>query len=372
MKRKRRVLVISNYQSDDQQSMLRFATMLVSIYSLDCSVVQMAPPCLLGSLSFLPLGFCKYLSYIDKLLLFPVVLAIRGHNFDLVHIADQGNAFYSLCFPRHKCFVTCHDLLAMRAAFGDTSISCTTSPVGILLQWLIKVGLHRAGAVACDSQSTFLDFQRLIGSPFLQRQAVIPIPLNSSFCPEFDAFPLTLDEEALLPKSAYLLMVGSDHPRKNRSMALRLLEYLGSDFPYILVIAGSPLAMTEQIFRRSHPLGERLISIVRPSHALLNRLYCQAHVLLFPSFAEGFGWPLLEAQACRCPVIASNTTSIPEVAGVGALYAEPTDVATFASFVRLLDDPVKRSDLIERGITNSHRYDFEVISDAYRKFAFQL
>jgi glycosyltransferase involved in cell wall biosynthesis len=113
------------------------------------------------------------------------------------------------------------------------------------------------------------------------------------------------------------------------------------------------------------------MSITHPSHALLNRLYCQAHALLFPSFAEGFGWPLVEAQTCRCPVIASGTTSIPEVAGDGALYANPTDVDTFAAHVRTLEDPAARANMIHRGLANLHRYDLEVVADAYRLFAIQ-
>ena len=110
-------------------------------------------------------------------------------------------------------------------------------------------------------------------------------------------------------------MVGSSHPRKNRTLALQLLEHLGPSSPYMVVFAGAPLTVAHQTFRACHPLGDRLISIEEPSHALLNRLYCHAHALLFPSFSEGFGWPLVEAQTCHCPVIASPTTSIPEVAG---------------------------------------------------------
>ena len=139
-----------------------------------------------------------------------------------------------------------------------------------------------------------------------------------------------------------------------------------------MVFAGAPFTSSEQAFHNNHPLGSRLLSIPRPTHALLNRLYCQAHALLFPSFSEGFGWPLVEAQTCCCPVIASTTTSIPEVAGDGALYAEPTDVASFASHVRALEDPTERARLIALGLNNTRRYDADVVAEAYRRFAFQL
>jgi glycosyltransferase involved in cell wall biosynthesis len=288
-----------------------------------------------------------------------------------VHIADHGNAYYSFCCPRHKSIVTCHDLLAMRAALGDATAACEASPIGIWLQRLIMAGLRRTGAVAFDSNATFDDFNRLIGNPRHQRHSVIPIPLNAPFTPDPDAFSLTLSEAEQIPQKPYLLMVGSALPRKNRALALKLLDWLGAASPYRLVFAGDLLTEAETSFRVSHSLGDRLISIERPSHALLNRLYCQAHALLFPSFSEGFGWPLVEAQTCHCPVIASPTTSIPEVAGDGALFAEPTDVEGFAGHVRTLEEPAVRAQLINRGIANTRRFAFEVAADDYRRFASQ-
>ena len=372
MSRHRRVLVVGNYLADQQQSMLRFADLLVAIYSQSNDVVLLTPPGFVAQLPGLPAVVRKYLAYIDKLLLFPLWLTIRTRAFDLVHIADHSNAFYSFCCPRRKSIVTCHDLLAIRGALGDASVACDASPIGIWFQRLVMTGLRRADAVVFDSQATFHDFQRLIASPAAQRQSVIPIPLNAPFNPDPSALAPTPAELSQIPQQPYLLMVGSSHPRKNRALALHLLEHLGAASPYILVFAGAPLTEAEQSFRLCHTTGDRLISIERPSHALLNSLYCQAHALLFPSFSEGFGWPLVEAQTCCCPVIASPTTSIPEVAGDGALYAKPADVATFAHHVQALEDTTERARLIQLGLINTRRFDKEVVGEAYRRFSFQL
>jgi len=369
--RRRRVLVVGNYLADQQQSMLRFADLLLSIYGNSSQVVLESPPGIVARLPVLPAIVRKYLSYIDKLLLFPLWLTIRTGSFDLVHIADHSNAYYSFCCPRRKSLVTCHDLLAIRGAFGDPSAACDASPVGIWLQRLIMAGLRRSGAVAFVSNATFHDFQQIIGAPPGQRHAVIPNPLNAPFISKHQAHPLSQALEDQLPQEPYLLMVGHAHPRKNRAIALKLLELLGETSPYRMVFAGAALTPTELAFHHGHPLGSMLLSIPRPSHALLNHLYCHAHALLFPSFSEGFGWPLVEAQTCSCPVIASTTTSIPEVAGDGALYADPTDVSTFAEHVRTLEDPIERARLIQLGLTNTLRYDKEVLADAYRRFAFQ-
>jgi glycosyltransferase involved in cell wall biosynthesis len=252
---------------------------------------------------------------------------------------------------------------------GDRAVACEASPIGIWLQRLILAGLRRPHAVAFDSQASLDDFHRLGGGPSGQRHAVIPIPLNAPFTSESASLELSTEEEALLPAAPFLLMVGSALPRKNRALALRILQQLGPASPYRMVFAGAPLASEEQAFIDTHKISKRVVSILRPTHTLLNYLYCRAHALLFPSFAEGFGWPLIEAQACGCPVIASTTTSIPEVAGCAALYAKPNDVFGFTRHILALDDPALRSRLIHQGFENLRRFDPELISRQYINFA---
>ena len=368
---KKPIMIVGSYPADSQQSMIRFAHLLAGFYKPFAPVHLIRSPVLITRLPGLPAVFRKYLAYIDKLLLFPLWLALRARSYQLVHIADQGNAFYSFCCPASRCIVTCHDLLAMRAAMCDLSVACKPSVIGIWLQRLIMAGLRRAGAVAFSSQASFNDFQRLVGAPPGQRHAVIPIPLNAPFSPDLAGMELSLQENRLIPAAPFLLMVGSGHPRKNRLLALRLLRELGASSPYRVVFAGSPLAPADQALVEEHQLPSRVHVIVGPSNALLNHLYGRAHALLFPSVAEGFGWPLIEAHACGCPVIASTTTSIPEVAGAAALFAGPHDVASFASHVRALEDPATRARLIHHGEINLRRFDPVVISRSYTNCALQ-
>jgi len=365
----RRILVVGNYPADQQQSMNRFAQLLVSFYQPLAEVDCIKPPALIAALPGLPPVARKYLAYIDKLLLFPTWLALRARSCQMVHIADHSNSFYSFFVPRNRCIVTCHDLLAVRGAFGDPGVACEASPIGIWLQRLIVAGLKNTGGIAFDSQATFNDYLLLAGSPQSQRHAVIPIPLNAPFTANADTLELSENERQLIPSDPYLLMVGSALPRKNRILALRVLLELGVTSPYKLVLAGAPPSPEEHTFINVHQLAGRVRLVVRPSHALLNYLYCRAHVLLFPSLAEGFGWPLVEAQASNCPVIASNTTSIPEVAGPAALYSDPHDVATFAHHVRSLESPALRKRLICQGHENLRRFDHELIRSAYINFS---
>lgn len=367
-----RILVVGNYPGDNQQSMIRYAEILGNIYRPLTYVKIVVPPVRVMRFPGLPSLARKYLAYIDKLVLFPLWLALRVRTYHLVHIADHSNAFYAFCCPPHRCIVTCHDLLAVRGAMGDPVVACEPSPIGIWLQRLIIAGLRRAGSVVFDSQASFNDYQRFVGAPPGQRHTVIPIPLNAPFTADLAIHELSPTEAQLIPAAPYLLMVGSALPRKNRILALRLLLELGAASPYRLVFAGAPLAAADQAFITHHQLSSRVLVVERPNHALLNHLYVRAHALLFPSLAEGFGWPLIEAQACACPVIASTTTSIPEVAGDAALYADAHDVATFARHVRALEDPATRAHLIRQGEANLRRFDPELISCAYTSFALQV
>jgi glycosyltransferase involved in cell wall biosynthesis len=362
---------VGNYPEDKQLSMLRFAQLLVSFYQPQAVVKLIQPFVVFGGLPGLPLSVRKYVSYIDKLLLFPLWLSLFSRSYQIIHIADHGNAFYAFCCSSARCIVTCHDLLALRAALGDSSVACRTSPIGIWLQRLIRAGLKRSDAVAFVSHATFSDFQCLIGLPSGQEHRVICNSLNANFVRDIASIKLSLDETYLIPPSPFLLMVGSSDSRKNRLLALRLLVELGPTSPYTVAFAGAPLSNDDQVFIAKHKLGDRVHSIVFPSHSLLNHLYGKAHALLFPSISEGFGWPLIEAQACGCPVIASTMTSVPEVAGDAALYADPQDVVSFSNHVLTLEDQAVRTMLIGMGEENVHRFNPHVIGRAYLSFAFQ-
>ena len=352
--------------------MLRVAQLLSRSYSLYGYRVDLIhPPVWFGSLPLIPSRIRKYLGYLDKLIVFPPWLFVYSRRYDLVHIADHSNSFYSFFLRPDRTILICHDLLAIRGAMGDPTAFCDASSFGIWLQRLIMAGLRRPRAVSFISKATLNDFERLIGCPDRQRHSVTHLPLNASFERDVNSESVSQSEFFQRPSKPFLLMVGSALPRKNRALALDLLEQLGHSSPYSLVFAGEPLTSAEQHFQTRSPYGARLVSIVSPSHAMLNFLYCQAHALLFPSFSEGFGWPLIEAQASGCPVIASTTTSIPEVAGDGALFADPTDIAAFRLHVLSLEDSNRRAWLVQEGYANCQRFTPERFAEAITTFAFQ-
>jgi len=360
---------VGAYLPDNLQSMIRYSTLLVEIYRPAASVRLINPSQVFGQVSILPQLLRKYLSYIDKLIIFPIQLAFTSSRYDVVHIADHGYAYYSFFCLSTQSLSTCHDLLAFRASQGDRSVSINTSRIGILLQKLIMSGLRHNSKLLFVSNSTYHDYLKFNSRDSDHRHATIYSPLNAPFRPSFTILDIPPDDRSLVPASPFILMVGSNHPRKNRLMSLQILRSMGSTFKYSLVFAGDPLTDQELSFSHLNDLGSKLISIPRPSHSFLNLLYCTAHALLFPSFSEGFGWPLIEAQTCGCPVIASNTTSIPEVAGDGALYSDPDDLQTFSSHLLSLEDLELRNSLIKRGYLNCQRFALDKVQDLYIRFA---
>jgi glycosyltransferase involved in cell wall biosynthesis len=104
-------------------------------------------------------------------------------------------------------------------------------------------------------------------------------------------------------------------------------------------------------------LADNVIVAQRLTDAELRWLYENAAALVFPSFYEGFGLPLLEAQTLGCPVIASDRASIPEVGGDGALYFDPDDSAALLRQAEVLEtDALAVDALVERGHRNASRY----------------
>jgi glycosyltransferase involved in cell wall biosynthesis len=122
----------------------------------------------------------------------------------------------------------------------------------------------------------------------------------------------------------------------------------------MLVFAGDPLSAEERQLARDCGVSSGIVEVVKPSDAQLRLLYNDAAALVFPSLHEGFGWPLLEAQACGCPVICSDREPMPEVTGDAALFCAADDAAAFAARVLELEhDAALRGDLVRRGLANA-------------------
>ena len=160
----------------------------------------------------------------------------------------------------------------------------------------------------------------------------------------------------------YVLWVGTIEPRKNLDMALDAWAALPASLrqEFALVVAGPPgWAAPRTILRlRSQPQGVRYLGYV--PEADLPGLTAGAAALFYPSLYEGFGLPVAQAMACGVPVVTSGVSALPEVAGEGALYADPRSLAELrAALERLLLSPELRRKLAQAGRQRAERYRWE-------------
>jgi glycosyltransferase involved in cell wall biosynthesis len=373
-----RVLLIGNYANDRQESMLRFTGMLQDgLMAASCAVEVIAPRPFLGKLRPAGIGVGKWLGYVDKYLIFPIQLrrrllktrnpepTIRTESV-VVHICDHSNAPYAAHVCGTPCVVTCHDLGAVRGALGEPTY-CPPSRMGHVLQRWILRSLARAARIVCDSTATECDVHRLLG-PRCPSTEVVLLGQNQTLAKR----PAHEVENCLaqaLPRLdlnlPFLLHVGSSLARKNRDGVIRILHRVKDGWKGQLVFAGEALPGELQVLVRDLGLSDRVTVVERPDTIVLEALYNRAFALLFPSRFEGFGWPVIEAQACGCPVLCSDASSLPEVAGAGALIRPVEDEAGFAHDLLSLTDPAVRTALIERGTANLPRFEAKQMIDRY-------
>lgn len=214
----------------------------------------------------------------------------------------------------------------------------------LLFHTLIRWSGTTADAIVTVSETSARDLHRHLGLP-LDKLHVTPLGVT---LPE-EAATLADEFAGLAP---YLLAVGALHPRKNLARTLEAFTRLGGGAR--LVIVGPPSwgadATLEGVLAgsRDHP-NVRYTGFV--DDATLDALYRHATALVFPSLYEGFGLPALEAMARGTPVIASATSSLPEVVGDAGLLVDPTSTDAIASAMRrVLDDADLRRDLSVRGL----------------------
>ncbi len=372
--RKLKVLLISNYQADRQQSMRRFADMLAEgLTARGHQVSVISPTPYLGKLSALGQLGTKWLGYLDKFALFLPALIRAANEADIVHICDHSNSLYVPVVNQKAHLITCHDLLAVRAGLGENTF-VDLNLTGKLLQQLILSGLKAADTIVCDSNATREDALRLINQKDHSQIKTVLLGLNRKLqvlsrqeCTRRLSSIAGLDTE-----QRFLLNVGSSLRRKNRAGVLRIFQRVAESFAGQLVFCGSPLPDELRNYVQEAGLSKRVVEIVDADDSTLEALYNAAHALVFPSFSEGFGWPILEAQACNCPVICSNTSSCPEAAGGAAFLHPPDDEAGFADDVLKLFDEGLRQRTIELGRANSERFSCDRTVDSYQQIYFEV
>jgi len=252
---------------------------------------------------------------------------------------------------RGKRVLTIHDLSFLRYPEGADP----------RLRWYLTQAVPRsigqADLVLADSQNTKSDLIELLGVEAGKVEVLYP-GVEERFHP--------LREESLAPVKArynldfpFILTVGTLEPRKNHVGLLQAYSLLKGRYPHRLVIAGGKGWLYEGIFQEVERLSleEKVLFLGYVPEEDLPALYNLADLFVFPSLYEGFGLPPLEAMACGTPVVTSNSSSLLEVVGDGALLIPPQEVeALAAAMERVLSDPSLREELRRKGLERAKQF----------------
>lgn len=360
------IALIANYRPDGQESMQRFADMLESGLSAQGHAVQvLRPDPVLIEKAFFPRRLEKWTGYADKFLRFSAQLRRLIRGADVVHICDHSNAMYVSRLDGVPHLVTCHDLLAVKSALGEVPENPTRWSGRILQRWILT-GLRRAACVACVSEQTRNDLQRLAALP-PQRAPVVYNGLNHPYAP-MDAGEARERVWARLGREAgpFFLHVGGNQWYKNRMGVLRIFKHLRARPAFkghALILVGKP--WTDEMRRYVHERGltDSVLAVDGAESEELRAFYTLADAFLFPSLQEGFGWPIIEAQACGCPVFTSRRAPMTEVGGDAALYIDPADAEGAAAAIEA--HLPRRQQIRAAGLANARRFAPERMIDGY-------
>lgn len=221
----------------------------------------------------------------------------------------------------------------------------------------------RARKVITISEFSARDIVSLYGLP-LDRIAVIPCGVSDDFRPRRDPAAFAeLCRRIGLPDAPFILFVGGADPRKNHRTLVRAFAKRADE------LKGCRLVLIGDQTRRFGNMAEtvaqcgvegRVICPGRLPVEDITRLYSHAEVFVFPSLYEGFGMPVIEAMACGAPVVTSNRTALPEVAGDAALLVNPENDDELAeAMVRILRDTPLRESLRAKGFTRARQFTWE-------------
>lgn len=305
-------------------------------------------------------GLCKYY---ERFWRYPN--AVAKQRPDVFHIiADQ---YYHLAFwlkgQGIPVVATCHDLvhfiypenLRSRAYFPSVAMSA--------LQFSFQ-GLREVDHVVADSSNTARDVvEKLNIEP--KDITIVPIGVDSQFLQRPSAEVEFLRKQyGISNETICILNAGTVEKRKNIITVLRVIERLKvRGLAIHLWKTGEDFTDEQKEYIRSHNLENFITYLGKLDRHTLVQVYNAADLLLSPSLYEGYGMTILEAMACGTPVITSNVSSLPEVAGDASILVEPTNLqAIEEAVVRIRKDPIFCNGLIERGLERAKSFTWEAVA----------
>jgi len=304
----------------------------------------------------------RFHKYYERFWHFPRI--VRNHSADIVHIIDHSDGHIAYILKNQPTVITCHDLINYfhpQNLQGSVQIPWVSNAL-----WRRSIhGMKRTNHIITVSQQTAHDVTQILGIPPAQL-TVVP-NATSGFYPLFSLEREALRQQHQLPPhTTCLLNVGSNHPRKNITTILQVIQHLKTQqIPIHFWKVGADFTSEQKEWIQAHNLQLSVTYLGKPDQPTLLQLYNAADMLLAPSTHEGFGITLLEAMACGTPVITANTSAMPEVVGDAGVLIDPLNVeAIAAAILHLRRDSTYRQALIQKGLERVKSFTWEAVAEA--------
>ncbi len=326
----------------------------------------------------------KWLGYIDSLVIFPVQvkMKIKACPQDTLFVfSDQALGPWVHLVKRRPHIVHCHDFMALKSAMSLIAEN-PVSWSGKIYQNLIRKGFAQGEnfiSVSKKTQKDLLEFlpNKPVSSQVVYNQIAPLFQMKNKLSARTRLAEFIVKTKGRRPDlgKGYVLHVGVDVWYKNKRGVLELYgewrKITHKNLP--LVMVGKPGEHLEALVERSNFNSNFIVMEDIPQEILVDA-YCGASVFIFPSFEEGFGWPIVEAMACGCPVITTKLAPMTEVGGNAAYYIErrPQNVSDITSWAqngaKLMEDildltPNQLEKVIKAGIRNIRKFQATAIVD---------
>lgn len=285
--------------------------------------------------------------------------AVKNAEIDVLHVPVHWyNQITPFVLNREiKKVLTLHDLtpiLFPEMHTRETNLTWKSS---------LKFIKNKTNIVICDSISTKNDCIKLLNIPE-KRLKVIPLSADEQYKPLKDKEKIREElKRGYNIDSPFILFVGTLEKRKNVPALLKSFYKLKkSELDHKLVIVGGKGWKYTKIFDLIEELNlqNEVIFTDYVSDEYLVKLYNAADLFVYPSLYEGFGLPPLEAMACGCPVITSNTSSLPEVVADAGIMINPNDVDSLTeSMLKILTDPELREELSRKSLERAEMFSWK-------------
>ncbi len=265
-------------------------------------------------------------------------------------------------FFQNNQLLTIHDLLSLK--YGNIS-----THQRIYFKYLLPYLIKKSKAVIAVSETTKNDVIEQLNCPAEK----IHVVYNGY---DEQLFNLDEDNTGIIKKTYgvenYFLAVGPTYAHKNFeflvSVYSQLPESAREKFP--LVIAGGKptyLAVIKKLVK-DLDIEQNVYFPGYVPFGMMKALYQKAYAMIFPSIYEGFGFPLIEAMACGCPVLSSNTASMPEVCGDSAVYFSPTDESSLLGAINtIISDDHLRRQMIKKGTERVKQFSWEKAAKSFQR-----